>query len=106
MPDPKTALQIDPTDAGWKLTGDIDAATAPQLAAVLEGAAGPNVVLDVENVTFIDSSGLRVLIDLAGRIGSESIILQHPSRAVTRLLDLTGLGSMFIIQTTSTHLGD
>lgn len=106
MHESKTTLQIDSTDSGWKLTGDIDAATAPQLAAVLEGAAGTNVVLNVENVTFIDSSGLRVLIDLAGRIGGESIVLKHPSRAVTRLLDLTGLGSMFTVETTSTHFGD
>ena len=47
--------------------GEVDLATAPELESCLQrafGAAPDGVVLDLEGLTFIDSSGLRVLVAL------------------------------------------
>ena len=55
------------------------------------------VTVDVGGVSFIDSSGLRVLIALAGRAGEEhrALRIEHPSATVVRLVQVTGLGEMF-----------
>ena len=50
------------------IRGEVDLATAPELESCLQRAFtdGPDgVVLDLEGLTFIDSSGLRVLVALA-----------------------------------------
>jgi anti-anti-sigma factor len=75
-----------------RVAGDIDVLTAPQLkAALLEHV--PNrrspLVLDVSRVPFIDSTGLRVLFQVAARLQGDLVLL-HPSVGVERLLRLTG----------------
>jgi anti-anti-sigma factor len=87
------------TDTGWSLSGEIDASAVPRLAEAVEqlpGHAGA-IVLDVKDVSFIDSSGLRVLIALAERARGEGRVveLDNPSSFVTRLLEITGLTDMF-----------
>ncbi|MFF3851108.1 STAS domain-containing protein [Streptomyces sp. NPDC002328] len=84
---------------GWAvviLTGELDRASAPALreavdALVVEGLA--RIVLDLEQVSFMDSSGLSVLVYAmrqAGEIGG-TLRLAAPGRQVRRLLELTGL---------------
>lgn len=53
------------------VTGELDLATAPKLDAVLTGALGEtkDVVLDLSQVTFIDSTGLSTI--LAGLSASQ-----------------------------------
>ena len=54
-------LEISATDSGWILTGEIDAHTAPLLAAAMTDLPPGVVTVDVAGVSFMDSSGLRVL---------------------------------------------
>ncbi|WBP84546.1 STAS domain-containing protein [Kitasatospora cathayae] len=75
--------------------GEIDLATAPRLrhrlAAALE--AHREVVLDLSEVTFMDCSGLRVLVQArnqADQYGGR-LVLRGVGRPVARLLKLTGL---------------
>lgn len=83
------------------VSGEVDAATSDTLRAaifdVIEGGQ-TSVVVDMSEVSFIDSSGLRVLIggykaaDSAGgrlRVGS-------PSESVVRLLEITGQYERFV----------
>ncbi len=92
-------LTISATASGWTLSGEIDAHTAPFLeeavSSLPSGTAA--VTVDVGGVSFIDSSGLRVLIALAGRAGDEhrALRIEHPSATVVRLVQVTGLGEMF-----------
>lgn len=75
-------------------TGDIDAHTAPDLWSALEAmSADGAVAVDLSGVSFIDSSGLRVLVRAHRRQGDGqgSLTLVNPSQAVARLLDITGL---------------
>ena len=80
--------------------GEVDLATAPELEACVSQAfeGAPSVViLDLAALTFIDSSGLRVLVTLAGDAtarGSSVALRNVPSHA-QRVLDLTGLADTF-----------
>ena len=78
------------------LTGELDMASAPMLQSAVEGAdldARELVVLDLKGLEFIDSTGLRVLLDFNERCGGDSgrlrVIAGAP--AVERLLDIVGL---------------
>ena len=85
-------LQIATSDGGLRLAGEIDAHTAPDLATAIGGLSG-DVELDLSGVDFVDSSGLRVLIDahqsVAGR--GDELRLAQPSDAVRRLLEISGV---------------
>ena len=86
-------LEIATTSTGWKLAGEIDAHTAPDLATALVQLPDGDVVVDVADVSFMDSSGLRVLIDVAARAreaGGE-LIIAHPTPGITRLVEISGL---------------
>lgn len=78
------------------LAGELDPHTAPQLEheiTTMVGNGALDVVLDLRDLQFIDSSGLRVLIaahrDLGRRGGS--LTLRSPSDTARRLLEITGL---------------
>lgn len=88
-----------PTALVLVLTGELDLAGAPTLVSAVEWAAGEPgdlpIVMDMRGVTFIDSTGVRTLLEAAG--GSRRrIALLSPSAAVTRVLDLTRLRGRFL----------
>ena len=80
--------------------GEVDLATAPELEScvsrALEGAPSA-VILDLAALNFIDSSGLRVLVTLAGAAtaSGSSIALRNVPSHAQRVLDLTGLADTF-----------
>lgn len=76
--------------------GDIDLATAPELATCLNGLIGAGVkvvVIDAAAVDFLDSSGIRVLVQASKEIEASEgrIIIDNPSPPVVRILSITGL---------------
>jgi anti-sigma B factor antagonist len=84
----------DDVDGTLVLVGEIDSYTAPALAERL--ANEPKVLMvDLAGVTFIDSSGLRILVEAhRARIDADaSLTLRSPSAAVQRLLEISGLSS-------------
>jgi anti-anti-sigma factor len=85
---------VDAGDGVIHVAGELDAATADRLAQRL-AASSPVRVIELSAVTFIDASGLRVLLAAAGGIVDLRPQLRAPSRAVVRLLDLTGLTDVF-----------
>ena len=81
-------------DATGVLSGEIDAHTAPVFAAQFDPLPDTEVItLDMSGVTFMDSSGLRALVDLAGRAGDagSSIAVRAPSRSVAKIIEISGL---------------
>jgi anti-sigma B factor antagonist len=74
------------------VSGEIDLACVDDvLARGLALLAQPQVrglVIDLAQVSFIDSCGLSVLVRLhhAARASSKQVALRHPSRIVARLL--------------------
>ncbi len=96
----RIAVARDGAAARLTVAGDIDAESAPALEQSLaEIEADPPSVVDVDlaDVGFIDSSGLRVLIVSSRRIAEAggSMRIVTASAAVCRLLELTGLTEMF-----------
>jgi anti-sigma B factor antagonist len=79
--------------------GEIDIATADQLRTALDEAvaADPRVVVDMADVTFIDASGLHVILDMAAsRNGNGPLKVINAARLVRllNLLELTELPSL------------
>ena len=81
--------------------GDLDCYTAPQLRAVLvELADGPRrVILDVGGSTFIDSTGLGVLVGALKRLRLQGgdMALRSLSPRTERLFEVTGVSKLFQI---------
>ena len=78
---------------GIKLTGEVDLATAQQLTDALANISTESEVhLELADLTFMDSSGLRTILAFAeSRNGAGPVILVNPSDAIQRLLAITGL---------------
>jgi anti-anti-sigma factor len=81
-------------DAAWiRAAGELDIATAPQLEQTLRQAeaSARRVVLDLREVTFMDSCGVHVIVDAsirAGAAGNRLVLVRGPSQ-VDRLLVLS-----------------
>jgi anti-sigma B factor antagonist len=84
-------LQIDPTDRGLKLAGELDMATSEELlVAIREHRQDVRVTLDFSGVTFMDSSGLRALLEAAkDREGDGAVVILDPTPQVRRVLDIS-----------------
>jgi anti-sigma B factor antagonist len=96
MPDTPIRLSVvDVDDSTVALEGEIDAHTAPDLVQRFESLppGDGEFSLDLSRVEFMDSSGLRVIIELHQRAEAESrrLVLRSPSSAVTRLIEISGL---------------
>jgi anti-sigma B factor antagonist len=93
-------------DSTLVLVGELDPHTAPLLEAALGEriAAGDQTInLEVTGLDFIDSSGLRVLVETHRTLGSEpgSLRLAGVSPTFLRLLEMTGLDQHLTIDSTS-----
>lgn len=80
-----------------ELTGELDAADAPLLAATLDGLldAGWTVTVDVGAVTFLDSDIVRVLRDAScppRSLGPVRVV--NASALVRRTFEMTGWGAL------------
>jgi anti-sigma B factor antagonist len=83
--------------------GEVDAATAARLDAALRDTAaakGGDVVLDCTELTFIDSSGLSVLVGNHQRLSSQSrtLVILSPPPAAIRLFEIAGLDRVLTIR--------
>lgn len=78
-----------------EVAGDIDIATSSRLRAELEALLERRpgaVVLDLTRVSFCDSSGLSVLVQVNRHCAEAGIDLSlAPSKVLLRALELTGL---------------
>jgi len=84
------------------LKGEIDPATADLFAEGLAQAStqAPRVVVDMGGVTFIDSTGLRVLLEARERSGQngEALVISAPSTSTRRLFEISQLDELFTIE--------
>jgi len=81
------------------LSGELDLASAPILEDAIARVARPGATVEVDltRLTFIDSSGIKVLCHALGGLGDGRLIVRNPTRAVRRTLELTGLVGLFEI---------
>ncbi|MGH8873273.1 MAG: anti-sigma factor antagonist [Acidimicrobiia bacterium] len=83
-------------------TGEIDLASAPRVQSAIETFSGQPVVLDLRRVEFMDSAGLKVLLNQRSRLEDSGgdLRLVVGEGAVVRLLELTGVTDAFSISDT------
>jgi anti-anti-sigma factor len=86
-------------DAGrpgrFVLRGELDLTGVPLLEHAVEAAGpGSDVILDLAELVFLDSSGINAFIRLARAAEPGRLILQDPVFEVRRVLDLVGLDSL------------
>jgi anti-sigma B factor antagonist len=84
-----TARDLDDDLRELKVQGELDLSVADRLRERLEAAAGRPVLVDLSDCTFIDSTGIAVVL-LARREG-ERVAMHSPSEQVLRVLAVTGL---------------
>jgi anti-sigma B factor antagonist len=82
--------------AAWiRLGGELDFVSAPQLRETLEAAVEQQrlIVVDLRELTFMDSTGLQAIIDAnaAARRRSHKLVLIRGSDQVARMLELAGI---------------
>ena len=78
------------------VAGELDIATVDQLQHQLQSVEQSDaamIVLDLSGLTFIDSTGLRLVLDLNDRCGgpADRLRIVAGAPAVERLLDIVGL---------------
>ena len=78
------------------LGGSLDIATRSAVIAAGESVLedGPqHLVLDLRDVSFIDSTGFRALLEVnrSAQAAGTQVVLKAPSRRVVRLLEVIGL---------------
>ena len=88
-----------------QISGEVDLGTAASLRTATEDLlAGPAelIVIDLSEVTFFDSAGLKVLDDLQQQAAAahRSVALVCPHERIRRLLEITGLDDRFSIHDT------
>lgn len=97
-------LKVDRNGPGAVLsvTGEVDLTSAPRLddevTSLIEGAV-TDLVIELRGVSFMDSTGLRVLLKASKLIDSNGGKLQlaQPSEPVRRLLEVSGLDTHFTL---------
>ncbi|MET0908922.1 MAG: STAS domain-containing protein [Ilumatobacteraceae bacterium] len=94
---PCSILEVSPGE--FEVVGEIDAFTAPSISEQLSAVDADTLVLDLAGVTFMDSSGLRVVVNLhqqAVANGAE-LVIRAPSKPVVRLFEIAGLTELLSI---------
>ncbi len=92
--------------ATLQLRGEIDLASADEFRTAIGTALRcrpTRLEIDFGQITFMDSTGLAVLIDAHRQLGQahEAIVVLDPSAFVRRLLDLSGISALVDIRTTA-----
>ncbi|WP_281283369.1 STAS domain-containing protein [Trebonia kvetii] len=98
-------LKVDPEDHGFTViavSGEIDVYTAPKLRERLIGlveAGSYQLIVDMEGVEFLDSTGLGVLVGGLKRVRAHDgwIDLVCTQGRILRIFRITGLNKVFSI---------
>lgn len=92
-----------------EVAGEIDVYTAPKLREAVVGvidAGHTTLVIDIENVAFLDSTGLGVLVGALKRVRAEggSLDIICTSERLMRIFEITGLDKVFGLHTSYDEL--
>jgi anti-sigma B factor antagonist len=100
VPPFEVTSKVDGDGSHVVVSGDLDAYRGAELHAVLEDhleAGRRPIALDSSGITFLDSGGLRVLVDADQRLREDGSRLElvEPSAPVVRMLRYTDLLGRF-----------
>jgi anti-anti-sigma factor len=80
------------------LSGELDLTSAGQFSTAIDAALGSHpgrLILDASGLTFMDSSGIVLLVSATQRV--QEVQVRDPSPIVRRLIELTGLSKVLRI---------
>ena len=83
-----------PDGTGLKISGELDVLTIPELSRAVSAQSfdGRPFCLDLSELTFLDSSGLRALFAMAKSLnGNGPLVILNPSKPVVRVFEIVGL---------------
>lgn len=83
-----------------RVSGELELATSPQLQEALASLDAEDwpIVLDLSEVTFLDSSALRVLVQTRLRLDNrEELRLVVPRPPLRRIFEISGLADDFLL---------
>jgi anti-anti-sigma factor len=89
----------EPRNAVITLRGELDIATVAMIEARMGRMIPPDVItvtIDLSDVTFMDSSGIALLLRTSSRV--PSLTLRQPSAPVALVLEATGLTNTLQIE--------
>ncbi len=81
------------------LRGELDIGSADGLADALVEVAGSTVVVDLSELTFLDSTGISALVVARNRILTSSegrLVVTRPTGIVRKALDIVGLSGWIV----------
>jgi anti-sigma B factor antagonist len=84
-----TARDLDRGFRELKVEGELDLAVADRLKERIAASGGRPVLVDLGECTFIDSTGIAVV--LLARRGGGRVAIHSPSEQVMRVLEVSGL---------------
>jgi anti-sigma B factor antagonist len=94
MEQPHFRVDVEDHDAlvVLRLHGELDLMSVPTVEETVErhGGAKP-LVIDLRDLDFMDSSGLRLILELRSRYGDRDVGFMAPTPRVARVLDMTGV---------------
>ncbi|MBR5048818.1 MAG: Cof-type HAD-IIB family hydrolase [Erysipelotrichaceae bacterium] len=98
--DLQTSYSADENSQTLKLSGPVNTATADILKNACEEIIedGREVFLDCDDVHYISSTGLRIILSLAKRIGTEKLHIINVKDDVEQIFEVTGFVDIMDIQ--------
>ena len=85
--------------------GEVDLSTAPVLTAAIaellgDGSGSRTVVVDLSEVSFLDSSGVAAIAAARrlAREGGSELVLRSPPAMVAKVLDITGMSGVITVE--------
>jgi anti-anti-sigma factor len=82
----------------FSLRGELDASTCEALAERVTAAPGSLIVVDLKELSFMDSSGLGAIHRARRRALKDggTLVVSRPSPMVSRVLEITGLDTWIV----------
>jgi anti-anti-sigma factor len=80
-------------DGSLRLSGEFDMSSVETFRLAVETSADPEreIVLDLTDLTFLDSSGIRAILTMVQEIGTNGVLLRNPQPNVRRVIELVGI---------------
>ena len=93
-------VEVHVTKDGLAISGELDIAAADEFWSSAALAVNPahEVVLDIAELTFIDSSGLRALIRFVEEVCPHGVVLRSPRDIVLRIIELLQIETLAAIR--------
>jgi anti-sigma B factor antagonist len=83
-----------------RVVGELDVATAPELNTCLLVVADADIILDLAELTFMDSSGISALVSAHKRSATSgrSFVVRALQPRVAQVLEMTGVNTVLTIE--------